>query len=132
MKIIKYHYVRDFTEKKSLHLKGLDYRKFDYQLNYLQSNFNILDPLTAHKKILLKDFDPYDCWLTFDDGYTDHYKFVYPILKKYNVYATFYPTIAPLLSNRLLKVNKIHYILASTKNKNDIYNRIKFYYKEFY
>ena len=54
MKIIKYHYVRDFTEKKSLHLKGLDYRKFD-TLNYLQSNFNILDPLTAHKKILLKD-----------------------------------------------------------------------------
>ncbi|MBE7688826.1 polysaccharide deacetylase family protein [Tenacibaculum finnmarkense genomovar ulcerans] len=31
--------------------------------------------------------------LTFDDGYTDNYLFVKPILEKYNIKATFYPII---------------------------------------
>ena len=131
MKIVKYHYVRDFNDEKSKNLKGLDFNQFDFQLRYLKSNFNVLEPAQAHEKILNLDFNPNDCWLTFDDGYSDHFKFVYPKLTKYDIRATFFPTIAPFYSRKLLDVNKIHYILASNNDYQFTYERIKFYYQKY-
>jgi len=57
----------------------LEYLKKDYSFKTISS--------LAHNSNLKQ------VALTFDDGYTDSYLFVKPILEKYNIKATFYPVI---------------------------------------
>ena len=43
MKIIMYHYVRDFKNLKNKGINGLDIKKFISQIKYLKSKYNILN-----------------------------------------------------------------------------------------
>jgi peptidoglycan/xylan/chitin deacetylase (PgdA/CDA1 family) len=43
--------------------------------------------------------------LTFDDGYSDNFDFVLPILKKYNLTATFFPVVNPCINNLVLPLD---------------------------
>lgn len=52
--------------------------------------------------------------LTFDDAYIDHFTNVFPILKKHHIQGAFYPPVKAITEHRVLDVNKIHFILAST------------------
>lgn len=51
--------------------------------------------------------------LTFDDGYIDHYSYVFPILDKFGFQGSFFPP-CKIFDGKVLDVNKIHFILAST------------------
>ncbi|MEA4804374.1 polysaccharide deacetylase family protein [Acetobacterium wieringae] len=51
--------------------------------------------------------------LTFDDGYVDHYTNVFPILKNRGIQGSFFVSAKPLAENKVLDVNKIHYLLAT-------------------
>ena len=42
LQIISYHYVRDLQNSEFPNIKGLDTKIFQQQLNYLQSDFNIV------------------------------------------------------------------------------------------
>ena len=53
--------------------------------------------------------------LTFDDGYLDHYSFVLPILKAHQMQGSFFMPGKTFAEDTLLDVNKIHFILASAK-----------------
>ncbi len=55
-------------------------------------------------------------WLTFDDGYKDHFEFVAPILEQQGIDAAFFPVPDSFENGKILDVNKIHYILASAEN----------------
>ena len=44
MKIIMYHYVRDFNLSRNKGLKGLDINEFKSQIKYLNNKYNILNP----------------------------------------------------------------------------------------
>ena len=81
--ILMYHYVRKIRASKFPKIKGLELESFKKQLNFLQENFNIIDPkdLLKTKNFKLPD---HSCVLTFDDGYKDHIKYVFPELKKRN------------------------------------------------
>ena len=126
MKIIMYHYVRDFKNTEYKRIKGLDIKKFKLQIKYLLSKYNILDPDEIHDIIENKKFFKIkDCWLTFDDGYIDHYKYVFPILEQYKIKASFFPPVESTIQQRILDVNKIHFILASCENKKSILDKIK-------
>ena len=86
--IIMYHYVRNQKLSKFKKLKYLSQIQFKNQLDYLEDNFEILDP-----KILLHRTNKINlnsCILTFDDGYKDHIKFVLPELKKRKLRAAFF------------------------------------------
>ncbi|MFB9276312.1 polysaccharide deacetylase family protein [Cohnella cellulosilytica] len=50
--------------------------------------------------------------LTFDDGYIDHYLNVFPILMANKIRGLFAVPGKPLTENKVLAVNKIHFILA--------------------
>ena len=94
MKIVMYHYVKDFKKTKFPQVKGLDKDEFKFQIDYLKTNFNILDPRNIADKIKKKEsFNENDCWLTFDDGYIDHYEIVVPISNKYGIKASFFPPV---------------------------------------
>ena len=93
--IIMYHYVKDFLKSEYKKIKGLDINEFEYQLNYFKNKFYILDPLEVRERVIKKEkFNEKDVWLTFDDGYKDHYTFVFPLLTKYSLKGSFFPPVS--------------------------------------
>ena len=132
LNIIMYHYVRDFKSSLYKNISGLDINEFDHQIRYLKKNFIILNPSDAKKKILQSyNFNKKYCWLTFDDGYIDHYKFVRPILKKYNIYGSFFPPVITISQPVVLDVHKIHFILAQVNDSALLLKEIENLYAEF-
>lgn len=123
--VVMYHYIRDFKTTKYTEIKGLDISDFENQILYLKKNYEIIkieqliDALDNNQKLPQKA-----ALLTFDDGYIDHFNYALPILKKYNLQGSFYPPAAAVIENRVLDVNKIHFILACVKNKTELFNEI--------
>ncbi len=143
--IIMYHYVRPISESEFPNIKGLEFEGFKRQLNFLEENYTIIsteqviDAVTKDKKLPKNA-----CWLTFDDGYKDHYLHVLPELVSRNLSGAFFPPRVVIEDNKLLDVNSIHHILSSTNEKklvNELYDnclhngissvQLNSYYKEF-
>ena len=78
-----YHYIRDEKENSLKDLKYLDYKKFKKQINFFIKNFTIVN-YDEFKDVIInkKEFSKPPLILTFDDGYIDHYEYVYPYLLK--------------------------------------------------
>lgn len=114
LSIVMYHYVRPIAESQYPNIKGLEFALFKEQIQYFKDNFNVVtmqqvidclnDKLDMPKNAIL---------LTFDDGYIDHYDYVFPILKKYGMQGSFFVPSAILEYGKVLDVNKIHFIMAS-------------------
>ena len=126
-----YHYVRNIKKSKFPNLKGLEFSDFRKQIIYLKKNFNILSnnqfiEILNSRKIPKKK----SILLTFDDGYRDHFEYVFPFLKKQDVSAIFYPPIMCIKNKVVLDVNKIHFILAKEENRDKILNLIFLYVKK--
>ena len=129
--IVMYHYVRNIKKSKYPNLKGLEFSDFRKQIIYLKKNFNILSnnqfiEILNSRKIPKKK----SILLTFDDGYRDHFEYVFPFLKKQNVPAVFYPPIMCVKNKAVLDVNKIHFILEKEENRDKILDLIFLYVKK--
>ncbi len=129
--IVMYHYVRNIKKSKYPNLKGLEFSDFRKQIFYLKKNFNILSnnqfiEILNSRKIPKKK----SILLTFDDGYRDHFEYVFPFLKKQDVPAVFYPPIMCVRNKAVLDVNKIHFILAKEENRDKILDLIFLYVKK--
>ena len=78
-----YHYVRDIKKSKYPNIRGLEFNDFKKQIKFFLKKFNILnnddfiDIIETGKLPKKKSI-----FLTFDDGYADHWNFVFPYLKK--------------------------------------------------
>lgn len=125
LSIIMYHYVRDLKHSRYPEIKGLDYQLFKDQIDFLMQNFSIL---TMEEIIAALDnpdikLPENAALLTFDDGYIDHFSFVFPYLKSKNLQGTFFIPGKVFTENVLLDVNKIHFILAST-DSSKLYARL--------
>lgn len=115
LEIIMYHYVRSKSYSRYKKLNYLDFTSFKKQLNYLQENYNVLDPsILINKKPYIPEKS---CILTFDDGYKDHIDFVYPELKKRKLKGVFFPTGLTTMENKILDTNLIQHILSVHNNK---------------
>lgn len=123
-----YHYVRDIKNSKYKNIKGLEIKKFENQINFFLKKFNIINHNDLNEILLKKKKFRKPCLLlTFDDGYSDHYEYVFPYLKKKKISACFYPPTIIFKEKKLLDVNKIHFILEKNININIIINEIKNY-----
>ena len=123
--IVTYHYVREIKKSKYSNLKGLEFNNFKKQINFFIKNFNVLTnddfiEIIKTKKIPKKK----SILLTFDDGYIDHWKFVYPYLKEKKITGNFYPSIQAIKNNKVLDTNKIHFILEKEQNRQKILDLI--------
>ena len=89
---IMYHYVRPIRDSKYPNIKGLELCDFIGQLNYIERNYNpiSIEDLIDYK-VFNKTLPSKPLLLTFDDGYIDHYEFVFPELKKRGLSGAFYP-----------------------------------------
>ena len=129
--IIMYHYIRNLKVSRYPEIKGLDLAMFRQQLDFLAANFQfvsceeLLD--AAAGRCILPERS---VLLTFDDGYIDHYTNVFPILKERGIQGFFSMPGKILAEQKLLDVNKIHFILASApveKLLPMVYDRLDFY-----
>tara|TARA_Y100001970_G_C14112175_1_gene791500 strand:+ start:34 stop:1017 length:984 start_codon:yes stop_codon:yes gene_type:complete len=123
--IIAYHYVRDLPQTDYPDIKGLLISEFEEQLDYLSKYYTFITiedcMASVYDKIALPSNS---VLLTFDDGYVDHYDTVFPILQKQGIQGCFFPPGKAIVENEILDVNKIHFILASFKDKKSLVNVI--------
>ncbi|MDR3258501.1 MAG: polysaccharide deacetylase family protein, partial [Fusobacteriaceae bacterium] len=119
--IIMYHYVRNLKDSRFPEIKGLDISLFEEQIKYLIKHYNIVSIDQVIENLDNKKCLPNNpVILTFDDGYKDHYTYVFPILIKYNIKGCFYIPAKCFKEKKVLDVNKIHFILASEEDKRKI------------
>jgi len=109
-----YHYVRDLDRSRFPAIKGLSIERFCRQLDYIQNRYtpiaveDVLEALSSSKK----DLPHNPILLTFDDGYSDHFASVFPLLDARGIRGCFFPPAQAILEHTVLDVNKIHFILA--------------------
>lgn len=114
LSIVMYHYVREIENSEYPGIKGLELEKFRKQIDFFTKNHHVVRMEDVLADVLGERKLPENAMLlTFDDGYLDHYKNVYPILKENKIQGSFFMASKVLQKDQALDTNKIHYILAS-------------------
>jgi peptidoglycan/xylan/chitin deacetylase (PgdA/CDA1 family) len=134
--VVMYHYVRDLKLSRYPQIKGLDFSLFKEQILYLEKNYTFVtieqviatykgDEQLPKKAVLL----------TFDDGYIDHFSYVFPFLYNRKIQGSFYAPVKAITEHVILDVNKIHFILAEATDISILLNEVKiqleYYSKEY-
>ena len=134
--IIMYHYVRAIADGPYPEIKGLETSLFAEQIEYLEKHYHFVtveECLQALQGNL--ELPTNSVLLTFDDGYTDHFDNVFPILSKKGIQGCFFPPAKAIQENEILDVNKIHFILASVEDKaqliEEIFNQLDLHRTQF-
>lgn len=131
--IVMYHYVRDLHNSRYPEIKGMDYPLFKEQIAFFGQNFNVV----TMEEVIHAWNDggvlPENAMLlTFDDGYIDHYTYVFPVLKEHHMQGSFFIPGKTVTENVLLDVNKIHFTLASADVDvllKDLFDQLEYYRK---
>jgi len=110
MKAIMYHYVR--PEPADLpHLHYLSWRDFKRQLDWFERTYGFMD-----REDFFRCFESGETGegvvLTFDDGFSDHWEYVFAELTERGLWGIFYIPTAILEPSKLLDVHRIHVILG--------------------
>jgi peptidoglycan/xylan/chitin deacetylase (PgdA/CDA1 family) len=115
--IVMYHYVRDLAHSRYPEIKGLDVAFFRQQIEFFKNNgYNFISPQLLTEAIKNNgSFPDKSVLLTFDDGYIDHYTYVFPILKEQGITAVFSMPGRIIAEHKVLDVNKLHFLLATVK-----------------
>ncbi|MFZ2410900.1 MAG: polysaccharide deacetylase family protein [Candidatus Methanoperedens sp.] len=123
--IVMYHYVRELKHSRYPAIKGLAIDHFKEQIAYQKKYYNpisaydLMDAIESGSKL-----PPKPLLLTFDDAYIDHFTEVFPVLDKEKLSGCFFPPAKCIIENRVLDVNKIHFILACVPDKSVLVNYI--------
>lgn len=123
--IVMYHYVRDLERSRFPAIKGLSLERFRRQLDYIMSRYTpvtieaILASMAAAERL-----PDNAVLLTFDDGYSDHFANVFPLLDERHIQGCFFPPAQAILEHRVLDVNKIQFVLASVPDTNALLSQV--------
>src|ERR1017187_10416711 len=124
--IVMYHYVRDLARTRYPAIKGRDLSSFRRQLDYIARHHSVV---TAEEGVAaIREGEPLPdnaAWLTFDDGYSEHYSVVFPLLHERGWQGSFFPTARAVRDRELLDVNRIHFILAVSPDPEPVINAIR-------
>jgi peptidoglycan/xylan/chitin deacetylase (PgdA/CDA1 family) len=124
--IVMYHYVRDLEHSRFPAIKGLSVERFRRQLDYIQAHYTpvTVEALLGALESGKNDLPANAILLTFDDGYSDHFANVFPLLEVRKIQGCFFPPAQAVLDHTVLDVNKIHFILASVRDARGLLERI--------
>ncbi len=129
--ISMYHYIRDLKYSRYPNIKGMDIRQFRAQMEFFRDNFNVVKMEQVIEAVKSGGKLPQNAvLLTFDDGYIDHYTYVFPVLEEFGFQGSFFIPGKPISEHKLLDVNKIHHILACADIKSlviDVKERMNHY-----
>jgi peptidoglycan/xylan/chitin deacetylase (PgdA/CDA1 family) len=127
--IVMYHYVRPIANSKYPRIKGLELKAFKRQLDYLSNKYNFI---TAEEllnfSLKQSELPTNPCYLTFDDGFKDHIKYVVPELLSRGIQGSFFPPSEAVENREMLDVHALHFILACS---NDNYGLIDYIDKSY-
>lgn len=121
-----YHYVRDLKHSRFPAIKGLPLESFRRQLDYIQNRYtpisveDLLEALRSRENAL----PPNAILLTFDDGYSDHFLNVFPLLDARGIKGCFFPSARPVLEHIVLDVNKIQFVLAAKPDAAELLEQV--------
>ena len=122
--IVMYHYVRPIANSDFPGIKGLELQGFKRQLDFLRK-YSIVGTEQVIDAVLTSKRLPSDaCWLTFDDGYKDHFRYVLPELLKRDLSGAFFPPRVAIENNSMLDVNSIHHILSCANDIKQLVNEL--------
>lgn len=113
---VMYHYVHDLKRSRYPRLKALDTGAFREQLAYIRRHYNVVGVRDVLAAFDGAELPPRPCVLTFDDGYRDHFTDVFPLLDELGWEGSFFPPVDAIVKNRVLDVNKIHFVLAAVED----------------
>jgi peptidoglycan/xylan/chitin deacetylase (PgdA/CDA1 family) len=126
VEIVTYHYVRPISESAYPKIKGLELDGFVRQLEFFRKKKKIVSTADVIEAVANKrDLSNDSVWLTFDDGYKDHYEYVAPVLERMGIDAAFFPVSDAYESKCLFDINKIHYILASIDSEEGLIKNLR-------
>ena len=124
--VVMYHYVRPLVGSAFPDIKGLELSRFKAQLDHIERNHHVVSAKQAIEASCGGAALPHDAMLlTFDDGYVDHYEYVYPELKRRGMSGVFFPSAEAVTERVLLDVNKVHFLLASVRNLDPVFAYIE-------
>ncbi len=123
---VMYHYVRPVSRSRYPRINGLEVAAFKEQLAYLDRHYTVVTMEGVIAAIRGQEsLPPNAALLTFDDGYRDHYDFVLPLLIDKGLQGSFFVPADPVVSRRVLDVNKLHLILAVSPETGKIVDAIE-------
>ena len=111
MKAVMYHYVRpaDPALPYFRHLELADFRR---QLDYFCDHFNPVTKAAFNQALATGQPVERGIVLTFDDGFKDHCRYVWPELQQRNLWGIFYIPTLPFTNRKLLSVHRVHMLLG--------------------
>ena len=124
--IIMYHYVRALGHSRYPEIKGLTIEQFEGQIGYIKKHYSVISANDLIDTVQTGvELPPNALLLSFDDAYSDHFNYVFPVLDREKLPGCFFPSAKCILERRVLDVNKIHFILASVADKLRLVEEIK-------
>jgi peptidoglycan/xylan/chitin deacetylase (PgdA/CDA1 family) len=131
LSIVMYHYVRDLARTRYPAIKGRDLAAFRGQLDYIARHHTVVTVEQVVAAVRGGEGLPENAaWLTFDDGYSDHFSTVFPLLHERGWQGSFFPLAAAVLHGELLDVNRIHFILAARPDPQPVLAAIQRFVEE--
>lgn len=111
--VVMYHYVRDLPRTKFPAIKGMMPDCFKVQVDKLRSSFEMAT-LAIAMEFLTGTYKPRRdlCLLTFDDGLSEHYEYVTPILSERGIQGVFFLITSALAESRVAPVHMNHFLTA--------------------
>lgn len=121
-----YHYVRPIAGSRYPGIRGLELTGFEGQLDYIERHYNVVSVAdVVQAKTGGKSLPECPLLMSFDDGYSDHYRHVFPVLKRRNLTGVFFPPACAVVERKMLDVNKTHFLLASMSDHSLLVSHIE-------
>ena len=91
----------------------VDQQRFDRDIGFLKSHFEILPLAAAVERIRSGTLPPRAACITFDDGYADNAEVALPVLQRHGVHATFFIATGFLNGGRMWNDSVIELVRAA-------------------
>ena len=117
--ILLYHGVtnQSSTGIENFSKKHLPYDEFKTQIRYLKNNTNVLTLRELSERLQRKEaLLPNSVTVTFDDSFRNIHDVALPVLKKYQVPATFFISTGFIGANRLFWVDMVEHFINKTRH----------------
>jgi peptidoglycan/xylan/chitin deacetylase (PgdA/CDA1 family) len=119
--VLMYHGFTDKTEYdafENIENIHLDINKFEKQIKFLTSNFNVI-PLNTLVECFeqKKPFPSKSVVITIDDGYASNYKLAFEILKKYNCPAIIFLTTNFVNDSKILWTDRLAVLIKKLQTE---------------